>query len=294
MEKFSNWRDKGTGISPFMPVATPLYSSKSLVSKSGLILLKLVIFLIKLPLVVVTFTFYYVTGLQALARFIVLVLFGFNRLETLVDGVKRSHTDKIAANLPRRNDVVVVNHSSPLDGFIYATLCSGVSWSKIAIVIPDPSGNLSRYSVWSLFSHTFNPSIAGTPVKLSELKDRVVFLLLEGTPSNNNALLPFQPLQSTDFSGFYIKSVAIKYQPQYLSLPIPHISKWTYIFEALTHISIKNNFIKAKIYAHDAWNLASIKNSFEVNSLNVLGPQLNLALKKQFERAYFESKHKKD
>ena len=294
MEKFSNWRDKGTGISPFMPVPTPLYSNSSIVKKTGLFLIKSVIFALKLPLVIVSVVLYYLTGLQFLAKFIVLVLFGFNRLEALVDGVKRSHTEKINAILPKRNDLIVVNHSSPLDGFIYACLCSGVSWSKIAIVIPDSKGSLTLYTVWSLFSHTFNPRATGTPVELCQLKDKVVFLLLEGTPSNNKALLPFQPIAATDFSGFSIKSVVIKFQPQYLTMPIPHISKWMYLFEALTSISIKNNFIKAKIYSFEKWNLSSIKNSFEVNSLSILGPQLDLTLKKLFEKYYFDFKVKKE
>lgn len=293
MEKFSNWRDKGTGISPFMPEALPLTAATG-VKKAGLAVVKTLLFTAKLPVTVLLIALYYVTGIAALIKLVVLVFFGFNRLEVLVDGVKRSNVAKINASLPRVGDLVVVNWSSPIDGLIIAAV-SG-NWKNVALLVPDQRGELYHFTVWKLFRHTFDSSVRGKTVDdISKFKNKIVFLLAEGTPSNNKALLPFLRVNTNkqQLESFNIKSLVLKLSPGYLTLPIAHVSKLRYLFELLSNTDIRYNLIKAKVYQFDKWDVAAIRDSFRINGLELVGDSLNIEHKRKFVDYYFNFNVKK-
>ena len=64
---------------------------------------------------------------------------------------------------------------------------------------------------------------------VSKLQNKIVFLFLEGTLSNNKSILPFIKLNSKySFDDFNIKSLVVKLIPNYFTLPIPHVSKLQY------------------------------------------------------------------
>lgn len=204
-------------------------------------------------------------------------------MDILVDGVKKSNQSKIKLLLPKVGDLVVINYSSPIDG-LFAAMITKSNWSRINILIPD-NGKLYKYSIWSLFAFTFTGNHTGQVVELEKLTKSVNFLLLEGTPSNNSAILPFVPVNVS--TGFNVKSVVVKYAPSYFSLPVPHVSKFRYIFELLTVLKIEKNFIKLKVYDFGTnFNVVELKKSFELNSLNVVESRLNLAEKGKFWESF--------
>lgn len=288
MEKFTNWRDKGTGISPFMPIKPPLYDETG-VMKYIQYAFKLLIFLIKAPIAALLLSIYFITSIKAILRFVLLVVFGFKNYEVLADGVKRSNTLKLTQLMPHVGDLVVANYSSPLDGFLFA-LGAETSWRRVAILIPGSDGNVYEYSIWSLFGFTFTGVHTGSKVDLSspQLKKKACFLLLEGTPSNGKAVLPFQ---NTTVSGFNFKLLVVKFAPQFLTLPVPYISKLRYIFELLSMSNIQKSFIKVKVYDLEGkFSVPEIKNMFELNSLSVLDSRLNLSEKQKFWEYYSNKK----
>ncbi|KAK6456236.1 vacuolar protein sorting protein 66 [Scheffersomyces xylosifermentans] len=288
MEKFSSWRDKGTGISPFMPVPFPLEQEKSTVKKWLQLTVKTLVFLVKLPFLILFTLIYYLTSFKPLAQFVLLILFGFNNLDFSVENVKKSNTIAINKNKPGANEVIVVNYVSPLDGLIYAVISKTWNWRNIKILIPVQSGELYEYSIWSLILHAFDNTHLGTPIGDSDhYKSKVVFLLLEGTTSNNKALLPFVKLKpSYTFKGFTVKSLVVKIKPAYFTLPIP-TSKIGYLFELLTNLDqLKNNYIRLKSYQFDSFAPETIKSSFEMNSLNAINQNLNIAEKENFIAYY--------
>lgn len=159
MEKFSSWRDKGTGISPFMPQKLPTFQkNNSLLSVAS----KSPIFLIKLPFFIITYLIYTITGFTFILKFILTILFGFNRIDFGVDGIKKSQIDKLTSYKPKKGDLIVTNYITPLDGYFlfllsgtFSSSSSSSSSSQIVILIPNESGDLYQYSPLGLFNHSF-------------------------------------------------------------------------------------------------------------------------------------------
>ncbi|CAK9438505.1 uncharacterized protein LODBEIA_P27290 [Lodderomyces beijingensis] len=288
MEKFSTWRDKGTGISPFMPQQFPIYQKNrgNLLNRVVLILVRIPILIVKLPLFIIASVLYSITGLQFLLNFIFIFLFGFNPVEFSVDGVKKSQVQQLQPFTPRKNDIIVTNYTSPLDGYFMSLLAHS---SNIVILVPDPSGILYKYNPWSLVNHAFG-QVRGEAVQdLSKLHNKIVFLLLEGTTSNNTAILPFIKLDPKyDFKEFRCKSLVMRLYPQYFTLPVANISSSYYLFELLTDFTRKN--VRCKIYdfgASEQLHLARIRKSFELGSLSSV--ELSIDAKQRFISYYFQS-----
>lgn len=295
MEKFSNWRDKGTGISPFMP--TPEQATLFMIVP------KAIAFLMKMPIFVLALGVYFLLPFPAIGRFIIFVLFGFRNYDLTVDGVKKSRTDEINATKPTVGDFVVVNYQSPIDGLILAAL-SNANWSKIAILIPNKEGELYQYSIWGLIRYTLSTNI-GVPtstIKIgnySSLKDKLVFCFIEGTPSNNKSILPFMDsFVAIPKAAFNFKTLILKIQPGYLTTPLPIVSKRRYFVRLLTNLS-KNSSIRAKIFKHapteskDTFDFRLLKHCFEVGQLNLIGQDLNINQKINFYNYYIDHKVKK-
>jgi len=299
MEKFSNWRDKATGISPFMPIPFPnstqnkgntsnnKYSTKfnKCIYQLVLFFTKLPLFLTKLPFFIIASILYAITGLHIFLRFVFTFLFGFAPIRYAVDGIKSSQVEKLRSYEPQRGDLIIANYSSPLDGYIIASIAQT---TNIIILVPDRDGNLFQYSPWSLIDHAVN-QIQGSPVDdVSKLKNKVVVLLLEGTTSNNSALLPFIKLNPKytwdEFAR--VKSVVIKLYPSYFTLPISNCSSLYYLYQLFTDFSKK--YVKIKIYQFDnthsqqQLDLPRIRRSFELNSLNLINQDLSIDAKARF------------
>ncbi|CAI5757622.1 unnamed protein product [Candida verbasci] len=281
MEKFSTWRDKGTGISPFIPTEIPTFGKKNTSVQTTISIISLLpIFLIKLPFLIFFTLTYSITGLNVLLKFIIQVLFGFN-FDFSVDGVKRSQVAKLESYKPKVGNLIITNYATPLDGFIFK-LFSG---RDIVILVPDKSGDLYKYTPCQLWNFTFDSSIKGELVtELSKYKNSIVFLLVEGTSSNNKSILPFINLNPKyELDQFNIKSLIYKVSPNYFTMPIPYISKIKYLFELITNISKKQ--IKLKIYNYEKLDFGKIKHSYELNSLNSV--KLNIDDKEKFVDYYF-------
>ncbi|KAI5954723.1 hypothetical protein KGF57_003746 [Candida theae] len=302
MEKFSNWRDRATGLSPFMPIPFPNSTKNKPKSTNNLFptdfiyrlvlfCTKLPIFLTKLPFFTVASILYTLTGLHIFLKFIFTFLFGFSPIEYAVDGVKSSQVDKLKSYKPQRGDLVIANYTSPLDGYILASISQT---SRITILVPDKSGNLYQYSPWTLIDHCVN-QIQGPPVDdVSKLKNEIVVLLLEGTTSNNTALLPFIKLSSKySWESFTrVKSVVIKLYPTYFTLPIPNCSSLYYLYQLFTDFGRK--YTRVKVYEFDnsisstgQLDLSKIRRSFELNSLSLINQDLSIDAKARFIDYYF-------
>ncbi|KAI5953395.1 hypothetical protein KGF54_002767 [Candida jiufengensis] len=295
MEKFSTWRDKATGISPFMPHQFPISQNRQnkLITTLQIILIKTPIFILKFPSFILLTLLYYITGSTSLLNLIFKFIFGFNDVNYSVDGIKRSQLDKLQSYKPKIGDLIVTNYSSPLDGFIF-NLISGTS--SIIILIPDKKGDLYQYTPWSLISHCFGKNSNNRPIEeTSKFKHKIVFLLLEGTTSNNQSILPFIKLNPKyTFDGISsIKSMVLKFSPNYFTIPIPiNISKFYYLFELLT--DFKSKTFKIKIYKFDNFNLVDIRKSFELNSLALINNKdLSIDGKEDFIKYYLNHDIKK-
>lgn len=274
MEKFSTWRDKATGISPFVPLKEP--RSSWLVK-----FIKLLIVVLKIPFFFASILLYQILPFNFILKFILLFLFSLNNLQLLADGIKASNIDKINSQKPKKGDLVFTNYISPLDGFIFKL----ISNSPIIIIIPY-NNQLFSYSPISLFFHSFSGKL-GNNINVIPT-NKIIFFLFESTPSNNKGLLPFIPL-NYNFSKFNIRSMVMKINPPHYTLPIPYLSYSAYLFSLLSNFNIKSNFFKVKFYTFDSFNKNLIIKSFDQNQL--ISVQLTLDDKLAFWNYYKKIKN---
>lgn len=288
MEKFSQWRDKGTGISPFMPERRP--------SNPFLTAVKVVVFVLKFPVFILLLGVYWVSSSTFILLMVLKLFMGFSRFEVSVEGLKRSNTEGINLKRPTINELVILNYVSPLDGFIFAAI-SQLHWNQIVILVPDEEGEAFMLSVWSLFCHALNlpGKVAESSQKLkslSYLKDKAVLCLPEGTPSNNRAILPFNKLKNAaGASDFDVKTLVLKLRPRYLTTPLPTNSRLGYLFNLVTNFD-KTSSIIAKIYCHDPSkkdkepDLDHAKYCFQVSQLHSVSNDLRISSKLKFFEYY--------
>lgn len=278
MEKFSNWRDKGTGISPFMPVDIP----KSPIKR---FMLDPVSILVKTPL----FLFLYVVAAVApkpAFKAILSFLFRFEDIALLVEGVRRTKAAEIEKNKPAVNQVVISNWVSPLDVFVIYVLSNVTSLLQIEVVVPTKAGSY-RISAWQSVSLFFGEDISTVGTKIADLatlKGKLVILFAEGTASNNRAVLPFIPVPLTFFStpGFSYRALVLKVYPNSLTLPIPYLSKWQYLARLLTYPD--KGYIKAKVVPMDKVTPNAFRLVFADNGLSTV--ELGLEHKAKFLEYY--------
>lgn len=278
MEKFSAWRDKGTGISPFMPVDSPKSALRKYVADPLLVALKLPIFVV----------LYYAAFLapKVVVRFVLFTLLGFSDIDVLVEGVRKLKVDEINRSRPSVNNVVIQNFVSPLDVFLLFYVSNVTSLRSIVVVIPRGDG-LYTFSVWEALSLNFEElesHALGTKLAdYSALKGKLVVLFPEGTASNNRAVLKFAsvPQSLFDMPGFTTKTMAVRLYPNSAALPVPHLTKLQYLRKLLTS---SGSYAKIKIIPHAKGSLALAKLAFADNGLNSV--DLGLEQKKKFYAYY--------
>ncbi|KAG7813903.1 hypothetical protein KL921_000177 [Ogataea angusta] len=292
MEKFSDWRDKGTGISPFMPIP-PANSSVLVKFVLGpiLALLKIVpsaiLCLLSALCWPVGFLF------RPVLRLLLLVLFNVSEIEFLADGVKKSNTKMINSKRPDKGQLVFVNFSSPLDCLVLYLVSKS---NKYIFLTADSRGNLRKLNgLLETFSFALaQPQLtspAADPVDLSKLKNSVVFVLTEGTTTNNRSVLTFPPIDLSAIYSTYkntleFKAISIKILPPSLvTTPIPQ-SAASYLYSHLSHLKLDARF---KLKSFDLGDLkpATVREKLSnYGALKLTGPDLDIAKKLSFISAY--------
>lgn len=213
------------------------------------------------------------------------ILFGFQEIDVLVEGVRRTKTAEIDKNRPALNQVIISNWISPLDVFLVYSMSNVASLNQIEVVVPN-KGALYSMSAWQTISLFFGGDVSvGKKIDTySSLKGKLVVYFAEGTASNNRAVLPFAraPSGFFDVLGFSYKFLVLKMYPNSLTLPIPHMSKWQYLSRLLTHVG--KGFIKAKIVPIDKASANTFRLIFADNGLNTV--ELGAEQKEKFFEYY--------
>lgn len=284
MEKFSNWRDKGTGISPFMPVENPQLPIKKY-------LFNPVIVAVKLPLLYILYAFTLVAP-KPLFLFILRHIFGVSDIDLLVEGIRKLKTAEIDRRRPGSNHLVVANFISPIDVLILYVLSAVSSINSVVVLLPRGT-KLHALDFWQFTKVPFLEPDAPLPGEVltdyAFLKDKLVILFPEGTPSNNKAVLPFS--RSIDpkllqLPGFSFLTIVLRVYPNLVTLPVPNVTGFQYLCKLLT---VGKVFIKAKIVPHVELTVFSIKAAREVfpdNSLSLVGDDMTVEQKTKFFSYY--------
>lgn len=264
MERYTQFRDKATGISPFLPV---LHTSVIGGSDSGVgnliktikldVIVSVVLFTVRstlaIPLLVVSSVLSCILGKSSVVvvvlNRIILFIMGLTSYELTIQNLKAKNLNR-SSFYPKKNDVFFVNFTSPLD----IALLSLISNDEFVILIPNSQGNLEQiHSSWkfiklSLCGHQQQQLGGGIkPLDYRTLQNKIIYIFPEGTTSNGKAILPFL-LQQSKFQDFMnglsqggkntykIRTLGIKLYPSTLVTPLNY-SIGSYIYKLLSTVS---------------------------------------------------------
>ncbi|OAA38945.1 Phospholipid/glycerol acyltransferase [Beauveria brongniartii RCEF 3172] len=200
MEKFSQYRDRATGIAPFLPVTTTLSTISA--AYHGLI------FALRLPFFLTFalgyFALFHHLPLPVIARKVALwCLLGIPGIwwvDLQLDGVKRGTlADQPRHRFPHGGTVIAANFTSPVDVVYLA----------------------------AIFDPIFTVSYPGTRklVSLRDLvqryPDRPIAVFPECTTTNGKAILPLSPGLLACPADVQIFPVSLRYTPADVTTPVP-------------------------------------------------------------------------
>ncbi|RDA88888.1 hypothetical protein CP532_5517 [Ophiocordyceps camponoti-leonardi (nom. inval.)] len=226
MEKYSQFRDKSTGIAPFLPISTPLSPASTLTH--GLI------FLIRLPFFL-TFAFSYFflfqyLPLPAVARKIALwglmAIPGIWWVDLQLDGVRRGTlSEQPRDRVPHPGSVIAATFTSPIDAVYLAAVFDPV----FTISYPGER-RIRRVGLLGAVAAALAPVRTAAPADvdlveindlLDQFPDRVIAVFPECGTTNGKAILPFSPALAQCRPEVPIFPVSIRYALPDVTTPVP-------------------------------------------------------------------------
>jgi len=226
MEKYSQFRDRGTGIAPFLPVSTPL----SLVST----LTHTFIFLFRLPFFIAYatsyFLFFHWLPLPVFARKIALwglmAIPGIWWVDLQLDGVKRGTlAEQPRDRFPHPGSVIAANFTSPIDAMYLAAI-----FEPIFTVSYPGTRLLQKVGLLGAMARALGavrtePPAGANLVSIADLlreyPGRVVAVFPECGTTNGKAILPFSPSLLSAPPDVHIFPVSLRYTPADVTTPVP-------------------------------------------------------------------------
>lgn len=269
MEKFSTWRDKGTGIAPFMPTERRLGA------------LDYVAAVAKLPVFALLWLGLWVFPGSAIAA---MWWLAGGVVDFSVDSVRKNKIAEINRHRPGPGSVVVANFASPLD-LVAIFLASTARIGQISVIVPR-KGELYELSFWEALRVPFvDPAETGSlpfgrkSADLAHLANKLVVIFPEGTTSNGQGTLPFveapEKLQipKASYSTLVLRS------PPAVAVPVPR-SSWSYYCSVLAERLV----VRIKAYPSEKLSGQSSRQIFLENGLSPTA--LSLGEKAEFWQAF--------
>jgi hypothetical protein len=248
MEKYTQFRDKATGISPFMPTTTAQSPLKQALG-GVLFVVKLNLLLVISPLLLAPFLNDYIWKLA----FFILGAFSW---DMHIQGVKRQ--SQLSQFYPATGELYMVNYTSPLDFLVLRSLCS-----DFIIAIPNQEGHLRSYNTSQFLLRSMGLNTQGS--QFINTKTKPIFIFPEGTTSNGKSLLRFK-LDDKEWAPlakeYKVKTLAIKLIPSNLITTLP-IEKAQYIYNVLSTPSIG---FKIRIGFVQGDSLQHVRDTFNFNA----------------------------
>ncbi|KAF8466644.1 hypothetical protein BDZ91DRAFT_724723 [Kalaharituber pfeilii] len=225
MEKFSQYRDRGTQIAPFLEIASPR-SLSHLPLAVTLLLLRFPFFL---PLCVTYFAILQWLPIGSLVRktwlWAILLVTGVWWVDLQVEGVKKGSLSKQSTKLPRPGTVIVSSFTSPIDVLYLAAV-----FDPIFTASYPGTERLERLTLLPALVRAFSPPLHEPPpsaklvslsVLLAENPTRSIALFPECTPTNGRGILRFSPSLDDTPPKTPIFPISIKYTPADVTTPVP-------------------------------------------------------------------------
>ncbi|OJD36142.1 vacuolar protein sorting protein vps66 [Diplodia corticola] len=226
MEKYSQYRDRGTGVAPFFPVTTE--SSKLALP------LHLFLFACRVPLLFTAAAVYFLllswlpvgSLVRKAALWLMLGIPGIWWIDLQIDGVKRGSLAKQdKKRLPHGGTIIASSFTSPLDALYLAAIFDPI------FTVSYPSTRLvQRVTCFGAILHALSspadvPPPNATLVPIAKLiaqnPDASIVVFPECTTTNGRGILPFSPSLLTVPARTKIFPVSLRYTPTDVATPIP-------------------------------------------------------------------------
>ncbi|KAI8979202.1 hypothetical protein BDF20DRAFT_905963 [Mycotypha africana] len=224
MEKYSKWRDPGTGIQPFLPPVTPRVDSNFLAisrrgirlvvgSMQGIVRISLIAMVTLLYILLVPISGSALTIIPPLKRYwnnvwtglllrLALFLMGFFHIKTETLSIRKSRESNHAEKPKvQHGDIIIANWTSYID-----ILYLAYKYNPIFTQVFMDSDKVKVIGLWEAIQLTgkmpvSKPSTVERSYTVKELSDKAkrgkwgpVVVFPEGTTANGRALLKFAPL----------------------------------------------------------------------------------------------------
>ncbi|KAF6830636.1 vacuolar protein sorting protein vps66 [Colletotrichum plurivorum] len=227
MEKFSQFRDKGSGISPFIPVKTPL-SPVAAVFHTFLFCVRLPVFLTyvaayflllqHIPVLPVAFRKVLLWGMMGIP--------GIWWIDLQLDGVRRGTlAEQPPQRFPHPGSVIAANFTSPIDAVYLAAIFDPIFTVSYPGTRSVERVSLLRAVLCALSPVRFGPrpgaKLTDLAALLERYPDRVVAVFPEGATTNGKGVLPFTPSLLSASPEVHIFPVSIRYTPADVTTPVP-------------------------------------------------------------------------
>ncbi|KAF1830138.1 hypothetical protein BDW02DRAFT_573318 [Decorospora gaudefroyi] len=226
MEKYSQFRDKGTAIAPFLPVPP---QPASIIWQPFYLFL----FCARTPFVIF-FSLLYFLGLEWISvgrrlkygvLWLMLGIPGVWWVDLQVDGVKRGQLHSAKNNLPKAGTIIASSFTSPLDPLYLA----GIFQPIFTRSYPH-NRKVERITLFRAILLAFSPPslTPADPSKLVTLKqltsanpNRIICVFPETTTTNGRGILPLAPSLLSADGKTKIYPVNLRYTPQDVTTPVP-------------------------------------------------------------------------
>jgi 1-acylglycerol-3-phosphate O-acyltransferase len=206
MEKFNDWRDKGTGIHPFLYPLGVKPSIFKTICGSFLAIVKLTFIVLLVPI-------WYL--LQQISKvFLIEAIVGtlhrfwswtFGRLVLFLLGFHHINVQSRNRPIVKKWKLFIANHSSYLDFLILDVL-----YQPTFIVVSEKG--VAPVSLWNVGSSSLLPIPFDSFMSKYHAKGKPVIIFPEGTTSNGRSILEFQPIFSNEiFNHADVHVLSVKY-----------------------------------------------------------------------------------
>ncbi|KAM3550211.1 hypothetical protein MY1884_008364 [Beauveria asiatica] len=226
MEKFSQYRDRATGIAPFLPVTTTL-STVSAAYHGLIFALRLPFFL---SFALGYFALFHHLPLPVIARKVALwCLLGIPGIwwvDLQLDGVKRGTlADQPRHRFPHGGTVIAANFTSPVDVVYLAAIFDPIFTVSYPGTLKLRRVGLFAAVIAALAPPSTRPPADNELVSLRDLvqryPDRPIAVFPECTTTNGKAILPLSPGLLACPVDVQIFPVSLRYTPADVTTPVP-------------------------------------------------------------------------
>ncbi|KAL6235309.1 hypothetical protein BDW75DRAFT_209843 [Aspergillus navahoensis] len=229
MERYTQFRDKGSGIAPFLPV--PLQPAPGYCPLP----IRALLFIIRLPFFILVLVAYFAIlqwlpigslGKKA-ALWSTLAIPSIWWIDLQVEGVRKGHLSRQQSRLPGPGSVIAASFTSPIDALYLAAI-----FDPIFTTSYPTTKEVEEISLFEAILRAFDsPETQYAPrrdAKTTTLSDlqrkypgRPIVAFAECTTTNGRGILPLSPSLTKIGSTSKIFPVSIRYQSEDIVTPVP-------------------------------------------------------------------------